>query len=708
VIRAGLDRVALLAWLHLGVLAVLRLCWLLRPDPFGQPLVGKPDWYLFHAVANDARQTAWLAAVGLAIASMGAARLGGGVFVALATAATLCSVVDQEAVRFLGSHLTFSLLATYGNAASIDELPHLLRHDLGGAQLPWLLLCGGCGATAGLGVWALRRPLPERAPCGKALVFAGFVLAGWLLTEVVWPGDHRAWRVASALDVLRSELRKAPPRPFPDSERTLAVTEHQGRMRAADPALQFPASKWPVLHVTPHWACRWAPKSDGELPLHVACSLDGDGDGVALADDCDDANPAVHPGARDVPSDGIDQDCDGADAAPWNFLVLVLESHRAADVGHAWSADSRRPPATSTPELDALANQGLSFQRATANGLPTIASFMALHTGLLPQPWHEAATAFAQDRLVGLPAVLRRHGYHARFFSAADPAWDNQSAWLRQWYDAVDYDRSREEDGPLFDRVADWLRHEWPAIGRRKDGSWRPLLAVVTTRTNHFPFERIAGVPKTGDESWRSRIRDTMRYTDTAMGRLLSAIRSEPWFGRTVVVVTGDHGFPMGEHGYFKLHETVHAEAVGVPLVFVGDHPELRRWQGVRRMDAASHVDVAPTILDLAGIDGSGAWQGRSLVRSEAKDASAVVLQWAQMALETGCRKLIVPADPARAEDPKAWRHFDRCADPAERVALQPSVEEKRPWSQQLRRAEQLQVDLYERDRFWPPWVQWR
>ena len=41
---------------------------------------------------------------------------------------------------------------------------------------------------------------------------------------------------------------------------------------------------------------------------------DADGDGVRVPSDCNDTNPAIHPGAVDVPDDGIDQDCNGVDA----------------------------------------------------------------------------------------------------------------------------------------------------------------------------------------------------------------------------------------------------------------------------------------------------------------------------------------------------------------------------------------------------------
>jgi hypothetical protein len=63
-------------------------------------------------------------------------------------------------------------------------------------------------------------------------------------------------------------------------------------------------------------ACTWYADTDGDgfgdAEVTRAACLGGDG-WVDSASDCDDGSAAVHPGARDAPDDGVDQDCDGRD-----------------------------------------------------------------------------------------------------------------------------------------------------------------------------------------------------------------------------------------------------------------------------------------------------------------------------------------------------------------------------------------------------------
>jgi hypothetical protein len=96
--------------------------------------------------------------------------------------------------------------------------------------------------------------------------------------------------------------------------------------------------------------------------------VDADGDGVASSLDCSDADPAVRPGAVDVPGDGIDQDCTGTDAAVPRIQSPVSYGFNARK---AWSRVNRLRvrdlPANATVELT-CAGAGCPFKsrRATA------------------------------------------------------------------------------------------------------------------------------------------------------------------------------------------------------------------------------------------------------------------------------------------------------------------------------------------------------
>jgi len=113
-----------------------------------------------------------------------------------------------------------------------------------------------------------------------------------------------------------------------------------------------------------------------------------------------------------------------------------------------------------------------------------------------------------------------------------------------------------------------------------------------------------------------SRFGDTPRdlydgeiaFTDAHIGRLLRALDASPLAARTAVILTGDHGEAFGEHGEFFHGSEVWDEIVRVPLLIriPGGKPQ-------RISRRVSHVDIAPTILELAGLAPDAGARGRSL-----------------------------------------------------------------------------------------------
>jgi arylsulfatase A-like enzyme len=100
-----------------------------------------------------------------------------------------------------------------------------------------------------------------------------------------------------------------------------------------------------------------------------------------------------------------------------------------------------------------------------------------------------------------------------------------------------------------------------------------------------------------------------MRYTDDVVRELIESLEEEPWFDRTLIVVTGDHGYDLGEHGTSG-QASGWRESVWVPLVIHGAHPRLPRGG---HDEPATLLDIAPTVADLVGIRDPTAWMGSSL-----------------------------------------------------------------------------------------------
>ncbi len=676
----GLGRLARLGGVYIAIAAIQRAIWLLRADPFGHPLVDRFEWYFFHAVAYDLLQGAWLLLPGLGVLLLwslgGRSKTSGQQFaIPLSRILLACilamAAMDQEVMRFMGIHLSPWYLATYVTPEGLQNTPAMLLDDQGGPFAGSLLMLLSPAAFWWLSGRSMRRERDEtrrvRALRPVVLLLIGVFLShAW--TAWIWKGSFRAWRLRPPIELIVAAVKSTTAAPLDASIRQRAAADHRARWRRMNEATDTPAHRRqhfvladrPLWHETGWRLCNRDPAA--ALAAGVSCTTDHDGDGVALGQDCDDSDPKIHRGATDLPANGVDEDCSGIDAQPPNVLLLIMESHRSMNCGHV------RPDSgqlTSTPRLDELAEAGVAFCRASANGLPTIASFMTLHTGLLPRAPGHVAVDHAGLELDSLPARLRAAGYYTCFATAAEPAWDNQSAWLARWYDDVDYDRGRIEDGPLFDHLADGLPK---LVDKMTDaqGKRRPFLLTVMTRTNHFPFGRVDGVQHTGPDTMAARMHDTMRYADAAMARLLDALASHPELSNTIVVVTGDHGFPLGEHGVTRLYEGAHVESLGVPLVFWGDHPELKTLRRRGHNELASHIDVVPTVLDLLGMDASGPWMGRSLVGHGRGEV--VALTDSHASVERGRHRVL----QRRWREPATGRLlvYDRSVDPLERAPL--------------------------------------
>lgn len=292
---------------------------------------------------------------------------------------------------------------------------------------------------------------------------------------------------------------------------------------------------------------------------------------------------------------------------PINILLVTLDTTRA-DRLHCYGYQPGE-----TPNLDALAQRGVLFERAYAPAPMTLPSHTSMLTGLWP-PEHGVITNGQNALEGGVPTVaelLSGRGYATAAFLAAFVL--QAKFGLNRGFQTYDDDLSaaaanadelhRYRDGRyVVDSAVQWLeRHH-----RLK--STKPFFCWVHLYDPHDPY--LDHRDDFGDRFVKRRYDGEIAYTDLQIGRLLDALEKQGATENTYVLVVGDHGESLGEHGEETHGYMLHESTLRVPLI-IADPREGAR--GVRVATPVPLVDLFPTLLAAGGLRAPAGSSGRSL-----------------------------------------------------------------------------------------------
>jgi arylsulfatase A-like enzyme len=357
--------------------------------------------------------------------------------------------------------------------------------------------------------------------------------------------------------------------------------------------------------------------------------FDFDHDGYARffgGGDCDDGDPERNPGARDWPDDGIDQDCDGKDAtaavlrsppfqavpdsvpADLKILLVTIDTLRADHVG---AYGYGRP---TTPNLDRLAAEGTLFLNGWAHAPSTRYSMPAIATGRWPSAieWDESIwwpRIGAGQRLIA--QSMKAMGYTTAafyaylYFNRADQRGFERGV---DYYDDscgalhVNVNGPAESVGSSSRQMADkgiaFLREH----GQEKFFLWMHFYDP------HLNFERHVEAPDFG--STQLDLYDNeIWFADSHFGRVLDELRQLGLWDQTAIIVVGDHGESLGEHGIVAHGYHLYAPHTKVPFIL-----RVPGLPAQRLTTPVGHVDLAPTMVNLARGPHEPSFLGRSLV----------------------------------------------------------------------------------------------
>ena len=343
--------------------------------------------------------------------------------------------------------------------------------------------------------------------------------------------------------------------------------------------------------------------------------------GLFADGDCQPLDPKVRPGAYEPV--GRDQSCDGFARERRPSWASRLRAERPAPLLHAEGAAPRHLIMITVDALRADAFEGLMpltrafsargahFTRGYSAGAATYWSIPALIGSKAPSAFEMERDQTPSHRERLLFESLRDQGFHTALLSNVTIFFVRG---LSQGAHTKNYDTSRYTVHGARPGAKHMTQNILKHVDRWRAGKLRPqrnrLALWAHYYDPHEPYFELPGSPWASDEA---RYQATVRALDSSLAELFSGLEERGLLKDTAILFTADHGDEFGEHGGRHHGHTVYEEMVHVPLWLYS--PSLPS-QEVRA--PVSHIDVAPTLLDLLDLRAEPRFQGVSWLGGQA------------------------------------------------------------------------------------------
>lgn len=286
------------------------------------------------------------------------------------------------------------------------------------------------------------------------------------------------------------------------------------------------------------------------------------------------------------------------------MVLITIDTLRADHVGCYGYKQIK------TPNIDSLAAEGARFDHAFAVVPVTLPSHSTMLTGTYPMlsGMHDFSGNKLSPRQPTLAAVLKQAGYAtgAVIGSAVLDSRFGLNQGFDFYYDHFEFSRLEEANLDEMERpgnvVAD-LTLDW--LGKN---SQKKFFLWMHLYDPHYPYRP----PEPYSREYASHPYDgEIAFADEQVGRLLRFLKEKGLYQNTLIVLSGDHGESLGEHGekthgFFVYNATMH-----VPLII--RLPESEPARAVSNL--VSLVDLMPTVLAALGLEIPSQVQGRSLLQ---------------------------------------------------------------------------------------------
>jgi len=316
-----------------------------------------------------------------------------------------------------------------------------------------------------------------------------------------------------------------------------------------------------------------------------------------------------------------------------NVLLISVDTLRHSNLG-CYGYD--RP---TSPHIDKFAQEGVVFENMISVAPWTLPTHASILTGLYPS-FHgiQEDGVKLSSQIKTLAEVFQAHGY--RTIGVISHIYVSS---------VFGFDKG-------FDHFDDSLI---------EGGMTSPIAEQVVSYTAALKFySRSVHMPEADLKQLIAYYDEEIAYVDSEIGILLEVLRKHGQLDNTIIAFTADHGEEFKEHGGLGHGRTLYREQLRVPFIIKGHH-DLKPGTHCKKL--VSPIDIAPTLLQLAGLNGLHNCQGRSIIDAGKKNNRPVFSESIQFGV--GMRSVQLGKFKAHQYLEKR-NFFDLSKDPWERRPL--------------------------------------
>lgn len=300
-----------------------------------------------------------------------------------------------------------------------------------------------------------------------------------------------------------------------------------------------------------------------------------------------------------------------------NIFIIAVESFNGKYIDKM-APDGREY----TPVFNKLAKTGISAPNYYSNGTQTAKGQYAMYFSVLPTNRGTISHKYRALKGKSIQEILGPLGYRT-VQSKASPItnFDNFQKFMQangiDWFYSIKpylkpQDESEMLDWGPTDKV--FYKRFFESLDQdQAKHPKKPYFALLATIATHMPFEipEEMRLYKKDAKTFEDHYLNSLMLVDAHFKVFFNELEKRDYLKNSIVIITGDHSYPMGGHGYYRQEIGYYDEMFDVPFVMIGP----KHWAGREIQAPASHMDVAPTILDLLDIEHvTHHFQGQSML----------------------------------------------------------------------------------------------